>query len=225
MQFKGSIQRWLIGASVLCAASASSVLGQAAPSVKDATQNGGAGSGMTTDIPGALPGIHLITPVPNGQWTLPAGDYANTRYSPLSQVNATNVKNLKLVGSMSIGIPHGFEGQPLVVGSTMYVVTPYPNDLIALDLTKPGFPVKWKFQPNPDIRAVGIACCDVINRGPVFAAGKIIYNTLDAHTVAVDANTGQKVWETPVGDIRLGETITMAPIAVKKCGAHRHQRR
>lgn len=170
---------------------------------------------MTTDIPGALPGIHLISPVPNGQWTLPAGDYANTRYSPLSQINTTNVQKLKLVGSMSIGIPHGFEGQPLVVGSTMYVVTPFPNDLIALDLTKPGFPMKWKYEPHPDIRSEGIACCDVVNRGAVYADGKIIYNTLDAHTVAVDANTGQKVWETQVGDIKVGETITGAPIVAK----------
>jgi glucose dehydrogenase len=124
MHLQGSIQRWLIGASVLCAAFGWSIAGQAAPQAKDATQNGGAGPGMTTNVPGALPGIHLITPVPNGQWTLPAGDFANTRYSPLSQINATNVQNLKLVGSMSIGIPHGFEGQPLVVGSTMYVVPP-----------------------------------------------------------------------------------------------------
>jgi PQQ-dependent dehydrogenase (methanol/ethanol family) len=162
-----------------------------------------------------LPGIHLVSPSPNGQWLQPAGDYANTRYSPLAQINTSNVKNLKLVGSMLIGIPHGFEGQPLVVGSTLYMVTPYPNKLIALDLTKPGFPQKWAFDPHPDIRSVGIACCDTINRGAVYADGKIIYNTLDAHTVAVDANTGKEAWETKVGDIKLGETITMAPIVVK----------
>jgi PQQ-dependent dehydrogenase (methanol/ethanol family) len=170
---------------------------------------------MTNDIPGELPGIHLVSPVADGQWTQPAGDYANTRYSPLAQINTTNVQNLKMVGSMSTGIPHGFEGQPLVVGSTLYVVTPYPNNLIAYDLTQAGFPQKWIFHPHPDIRSVGIACCDVVNRGAVYADGKIIYNTLDANTVAVDANTGQKVWETQVGDIKLGETITMAPIVVK----------
>jgi PQQ-dependent dehydrogenase (methanol/ethanol family) len=170
---------------------------------------------MTTNIPGALPNIHLVSPVPDGQWTQPAGDYANTRYSPLSQINTGNVKNLHLVGTMAIGIPHGFEGQPLVVGSTMYIVTPYPNYLIALDLTKPGFPMKWKFQPHPNIQSVGIACCDTVNRGAVYADGKIIYNTLDANTVAVDAKTGKKVWETQVGNIKLGETITMAPIVVK----------
>jgi PQQ-dependent dehydrogenase (methanol/ethanol family) len=119
------------------------------------------------------------------------------------------------VGTMSTGIPNGHEGGPLVVGGTLYIVTPYPNNLIALDLTKPGFPQKWIFQPHPDITSVGIACCDVVNRGASYADGKIIYNTLDAHTVAVDANNGKLVWKTQVGDIHYGETVTMAPIIVK----------
>lgn len=171
--------------------------------------------GGTTVIPGALPGIHLVSPVPNGQWTLPAGDYANTRYSPLSQINTTNVQNLHVTATASTGIPHGHEGQPLVVDGTLYIVTPFPNNLIALDITQPGFPQKWVFKPNPDIRSQGVACCDIINRGASYADGKVIYNTLDDHTVAVDAKTGEKVWETAVGDIKFGETTTMAPLVVK----------
>ncbi len=193
----------------------SPVFGQQDSRQNKTVSNTSAEAGMTNAIPGALPGIHLVSPVPNGQWTLPAGDYANTRYSPLAQINTQNVQNLHMVSSYSVGIPHGFEGQPLVVGSTLYMVTPYPNNLIALDLTKPGFPQEWIFEPHPDIRSVGIACCDVVNRGAVYADGKIIYNTLDAYTVAVDANTGKLVWRTQVGDIQLGETITMAPIVVK----------
>jgi lanthanide-dependent methanol dehydrogenase len=174
-----------------------------------------AGDGTTMNVPGALPNIHLVSPVANGQWTMPAGDYGNLRFSPLSQIDTTNVQNLHVVGTISTGIPHGHEGQPLVIGSTLYMVTPYPNNLLAIDLTKPGLPLKWIFQPNPDIRSVGIACCDVVNRGASYADGKIIYNTLDAHTVAVDAQTGKMAWETQVGDIRYGETTTMAPIVVK----------
>lgn len=172
-------------------------------------------NGSTNDVPGALPGIHMISPAASGQWTMPAGDYGNTRYSPLDKINTHNVQNLHIAATMSTGIPHGHEGQPLVVNNTLYVVTPFPNNLIALDLTKPGFPQKWIFRPNPDIRAVGVACCDVVNRGASYADGKIIYNTLDDHTVAVGANTGQKVWETQIGDIRVGETTTMAPVVVK----------
>ncbi len=172
-------------------------------------------SGSTTDVPGALPGIHIISPVAAGQWTMPAGDYGNTRYSPLNQINTTNVQNLHISATMSTGIPHGHEGGPLVVGTTMYVVTPFPNNLIALDLTQPGFPQKWIFHPNPDPAAQGVACCDTVNRGASYADGKIIYNTLDAHTVAVDAATGAEVWRTQFGDIHYGETSTMAPVVVK----------
>ena len=60
-----------------------------------------------------------------------------------------------------------------------------------------------------------MACCDVVNRGAAYANGKIFYNTLDNHTVAVDADTGQEVWKTKLGDINRGETITMAPLVVK----------
>lgn len=166
-------------------------------------------------VPGQRSDIHLVSPVPNGDWTLPAGDYANTRYSPLSQITTENVKNLKVIGTMSTGIARGHEGQPLVVNNTMYVVTPFPNDLIALDLTKPGFPMKWKYEPRPNPQSQGVACCDVVNRGASYANGKIIYATLDNNMVAVDANTGKEVWRTQVGDINVGETTTMAPLVVK----------
>jgi lanthanide-dependent methanol dehydrogenase len=172
-------------------------------------------NGGTNAVPGQLSSIHLVSPVSDGQWTLPAGDYANTRFSPLDQINTKNVNNLKIVGTMSTGIPHGHEGQPLVVNGTLYVVTPFPNDLIALDLTKPGFPMKWKYEPRPDPQAQGIACCDVVNRGASFGDGKIVYATLDNHIVAVDANSGKEAWRTLVGDINIGETTTGAPLIVK----------
>lgn len=172
-------------------------------------------AGSTNDVPGALPGIHIISPVANGQWTMPAGDYGNTRYSPLSQINSGNVQNLHIAATMSTGIPHGHEGGPLVVGDTLYVVTPFPNNLIALDLTQPGFPQKWIFHPNPDPESQGVACCDVVNRGASYADGKIVYNTLDDNTVAVDAKSGKLVWKTKVGEIHEGETTTGAAFIVK----------
>lgn len=149
-----------------------------------------------------------------GEWTMPGRDYVNSRYSPLGEINTSNVAQLKVATSMSTGLLNGHEGQPLVVGSTMYVVTPFPNILIAVDLTKPGGAVKWTYEPNPDPRSVGIACCDVVNRGAVYANGKVIYNLLDAETVAVDAATGKPAWRTRVGDINLGETFTGAPLVV-----------
>src|ERR671913_924247 len=154
-------------------------------------------------------------PSEDGQWTMPAKNFASTRYSALNEITTGNVKNLQVAFTFSTGVNRGQESAPLVVGSTMYVLSPYPNILYALDLTKPGAPLKWQYNPKPDAAAQGVACCDVVNRGPMFAHGKIYFNTLDAHVVAVDATTGQEAWKTKVGNINIGETMTMAPLVVK----------
>jgi PQQ-dependent dehydrogenase (methanol/ethanol family) len=154
-------------------------------------------------------------PPDDGQWTMAPKDYASTRFSSLSEITTANVRGLQLAWTFSTGINRGQEAAPLVVGSTMYVVTPFPNILYALDLAQPGAPMKWKYEPKPDQSAQGVACCDVVNRGAAYWEGKIIYNTLDAHTVAVDASTGREVWRTRVGEINNGETVTMAPLVVK----------
>ncbi|HEX7180855.1 MAG TPA: methanol/ethanol family PQQ-dependent dehydrogenase [Thermoanaerobaculia bacterium] len=151
----------------------------------------------------------------DGQWLMAAKNYASTRYSGLTQINARNVRNLKVALTFSTGSLRGHEAAPLVVNGTMYIVTPFPNDLYALDLTQPGAPAKWVYHPDPEASAQGVACCDVVNRGAAYADGRIFYNTLDNHTVAVDAETGQEVWKTRLGDINKGETLTMAPIVVK----------
>src|SRR5262249_39169784 len=70
----------------------------------------------------------------DGNWTMPAKDYAATRYSALAQIKASNAKALHPVWSFSTGVLAGHEGQPLVVNNTMYVVTPWPNTLYAFDL-------------------------------------------------------------------------------------------
>src|SRR5436190_7016259 len=97
----------------------------------------------------------------------------------------------------------------------MFVVTPYPNVLYALALTEGGYTNKWKYEPEPSSAAQGVACCDVVNRGAAYDAGRVFINTLDCHTIAVDAATGKEIWNTKLGEINLGETITMAPLVVK----------
>ena len=152
----------------------------------------------------------------DGQWVMPAKNYASTRFSALNQINAGNVKNLKVAWTFSTGHDRGEEAAPLVVNNTMYVVTPFPNVLYALDLTQPGAPAKWQYKPkNLNNAAKGIACCDWVNRGCAYANGRIYFNTLDGRTCAVDADTGQEVWVTQVTDISRGESITMAPLVVK----------
>jgi PQQ-dependent dehydrogenase (methanol/ethanol family) len=150
----------------------------------------------------------------DGQWTMATKDYANMRFSGLDQINTQNAKTLKLAWTFSTGVFRGQEAAPLVVGDSMYVVTPFPNYLYALDLKKPGT-MKWKYDPKPEAAAPGEACCDWVNRGAAFADGRIFYNILDAHTVAVDAASGKEIWKTRIGEIGKGETITMAPMVAK----------
>lgn len=154
-------------------------------------------------------------PAEDGQWRWAAKDYANTRYSGLAEITTENVRTLQPAFTFSLGVLRGQEAAPLVVDSTMYVVTPFPNVLYALDLARPGAPTKWTYRPKPASSAQGVACCDVVNRGASYYDGKIFYNTLDAHTVAVDAKTGAEVWKTQVGDINIGETVTMAPLVAR----------
>jgi PQQ-dependent dehydrogenase (methanol/ethanol family) len=166
----------------------------------------------------AMGGIGAKAQVPlsnDGEWPMAARDYANTRFSPLDQINTANVRNLKVAFTFSTEVDRGQEAAPIVVGNTMYVVAPFPNYLFALDLTKPGAPMKWKFEPNPDARSQGVACCDLVNRGVAYAGGRIFMNTLDGQTIAVDAATGKEVWRVKLGNINKGETITMAPLVVK----------
>jgi PQQ-dependent dehydrogenase (methanol/ethanol family) len=151
----------------------------------------------------------------DGMWVMPARDYAATRYSNLTEITAENADRLRLVWSFSTGVLRGHEAAPLVVGSTMYIVTPFPNILYALDLSPPAGRLKWKYEPPTARAAQGVACCDVVNRGAAFADGKIFFNTLDAHTVAVDAESGKEVWRTKLGEINRGESMTMAPLVVK----------
>jgi PQQ-dependent dehydrogenase (methanol/ethanol family) len=150
----------------------------------------------------------------DGQWVRATKDYANTRYSSLDQINTGNVGSLKVAWTFDTGVARGQEAAPIVANNTMYVVSPWPNKLFALDLTNGGA-LKWTFEPNPSPAAKGEACCDWVNRGAVFADGKVIYNTLDGYTVAVDANSGKLLWRTHLADITKGETITMAPMVVR----------
>jgi len=115
----------------------------------------------------------------DGQWLMAAKDYANTRFSGLDQINTTNAKELKAAWTFSTGLVKGHEAAPIVVNNTMYVVTPFPNYLYALDLTQPGAPMKWKYDPKPQSASQGVACCDVVNRGAAYYNGRIYYNTLD----------------------------------------------
>nr|WP_281351578.1 methanol/ethanol family PQQ-dependent dehydrogenase [Propylenella binzhouense] len=151
------------------------------------------------------------------QWVMPGKNYASTRYSELDQINTGNAGRLQVAWTFSVGADRGQEAAPIVVDGMMYVVGPYagphPGSVFALDATTGE--LKWTYSPKPNLSAQGVACCDVVNRGAAYDNGKIFYNTLDNHTVALDAKTGKEVWVKQLGDISRGETMTMAPLVVK----------
>jgi len=148
------------------------------------------------------------------QWVMPTGNYGNQRYSTLDQINATNVSKLHPMWSFSTGVLRGHEGGPLVVGNTMYIHTPFPNNVFALDLNENG-KILWKYEPRQDPSVIAVMCCDTVNRGVAYGDGKIILNQADATTVALDAKTGKELWHVKNGDPAKGETMTMAPMIVK----------
>ena len=173
----------------------------------------------TVGAPGPLFGAaatapDVASPPEDGDWSIPARDYANTRYSGLTQITRENVKNLQLTHNFSTETLKGQESAVLAIKGTLYFTTSYPNYLFAIDLTKPGGAVKWKFDPKPDAAAQGVACCQPVNRGPVYSDGVLYYNAIDAHTMAVDAETGELKWKVKTGDFTRGETTNMAPIVV-----------
>ena len=145
---------------------------------------------------------------------MPTIDYANTRYSALKQITAANVGKLQVAWTFSTGVLRGHEGAPLVIGNMMYVHTPFPNNVYALDLDHDG-QIAWKYEPRQDPTVIPVMCCDTVNRGLAYGDGKILLHQSDTTLVALDAKTGKVVWSVKDGDPGKGETGTDAPMVVK----------
>jgi len=153
-------------------------------------------------------------------WVMQSGDYANTRYSPLKNIDKANVGDLQVAWSFSTGVLRGHEGGPLVIGDTMFVHTPFPNIVYALDLSEDGA-IKWKYEPRQDANVIPVMCCDTVNRGVAYVPpegdqpAKIILHQADTSVVALNADTGEQLWSVKNGDASKGETGTAAPLVVK----------
>ncbi|MFG1347700.1 methanol/ethanol family PQQ-dependent dehydrogenase [Xanthobacter autotrophicus DSM 431] len=149
-----------------------------------------------------------------GEQVLQTVDYANTRYSPLDQINSGNVGRLRAVWTFSTGVLRGHEGAPLVVGDIMYVHTPFPNVVYALDLNHEGR-ILWRYEPRQKKDVASVMCCDLVYRGLAYAEGMVFLHQADTTIVALDAKTGQKRWSAVNGDPALGESNTATVMPVK----------
>ncbi|WP_072396296.1 methanol/ethanol family PQQ-dependent dehydrogenase [Hyphomicrobium sp. CS1GBMeth3] len=147
-------------------------------------------------------------------WAMQTGDYANTRYSKLDQINTENVKDLRVVWQFSTGVLRGHEGSPLVVDNIMYVHGPFPNPVYALDLDNDQR-ILWSYEPKQDPSVIPVMCCDTVNRGVAYGEGMIILHQADTTVVALDAKTGKEMWKVVNGDPKKGETGTSAPVVIK----------
>jgi lanthanide-dependent methanol dehydrogenase len=144
-------------------------------------------------------------------WVMQLGNYSATRYSELNEINRDNVGDLQVAWTFSTGVLRGHEGGPLVIDGVMYVHTPFPNKVFALDLNDNGR-IIWRYEPEQDPNVIPVMCCDTVNRGVAYADGKIILHQADTKVVALDATTGEELWTTINGDPTKGETGTAAPL-------------
>jgi len=147
-------------------------------------------------------------------WAIQTGDYANQRYSKLDQINKDNVGDMNVAWTFSTGVLRGHEGSPLVLGDTMFVHTPFPNNVYALDLNNDGA-IKWIYEPKQNPDTIPVMCCDTVYRGVAVADGKVFLHQADTTLVALDAETGKVVWSVKNGDPAKGETNTATVLPVK----------
>ncbi|HTU54676.1 MAG TPA: PQQ-binding-like beta-propeller repeat protein, partial [Acetobacteraceae bacterium] len=144
---------------------------------------------------------------------MPSLNYSATRYSTLNQINANNASQLQPAWTFSTGVLRGHEGQPLVIGNVMYLVTPFPNTVFALDLNNDER-ILWQYTPTQNPEVIPVMCCDTVNRGVAYGDGKIILHQADNTVVALDAQTGKVDWTTPLASYKDGATGTEAPLVI-----------
>lgn len=146
-------------------------------------------------------------------WPTQLGNYQGHRYSELDQINTENVGDLSVAWQFSTGVLRGHEGGPLYVGDgRIYVHTPFPNKVFALDINDGR--MLWTYEPDQDPRAIAVMCCDTVNRGVAYADGKIFIAQAAGELVALNAEDGEVLWSAENADHTVGETHTMSPLVV-----------
>ena len=134
--------------------------------------------------------------------------YNLQRFSPLTQINKDNAKNLVPVWNYSFADDRSEESQPLVYQGVLYVTT--HNATMAVD-AKTGKQI-WKSKIDYPAETPRVVCCGIINRGAALFDGKVFRTTLDANVIALDAKTGKELWRQKAADIKEGYSMTVAPL-------------
>jgi alcohol dehydrogenase (cytochrome c) len=143
-------------------------------------------------------------------WLTYSGSYMSQRYTALDQIRPSNVGELELKWVFQAQSLESFETTPLVVDGVMYL-TEAPNTALALD-ARTGRPF-WRYQYNPS--ADSRPCCGRVNRGLAILGSTLFMATIDAKLIAIDAITGQPLWQKTIADPSAGYAMTLAPLVIK----------
>ncbi len=173
-----------------------------------ATLLAGCGSG-TADVDGKRIAAADDTP---GEWLTHGRTYGEQRFSPLTQISTTTVKDLGLAWSYDLPENRGIEATPLVADGVMYTTSSW-SIVRAFD-AKTG-KLLWEHDPQVPRKTGVKACCDSVNRGVALWQGRVYFGALDGRLISLDAKTGKKVWEVVTVDQSKPYTITGAPRIVK----------
>lgn len=133
-------------------------------------------------------------------------------FSPLEQLTPGNVAGLRVVASLPTGSRGAHGAAPVVAGDTIFIQTPFPHEVLALDLRAPDLPVKWRYRPAADSMAAGQGSGS--RNAPVVEGGRVFLTTFDGHAIALDAATGAVVWDMRIADPAQGETLVAPPTVV-----------
>ncbi|MDB5512286.1 MAG: PQQ-dependent dehydrogenase, methanol/ethanol family [Enterovirga sp.] len=132
--------------------------------------------------------------------------------APAAAITPETVRGLRLVSTFRTGNPQAHVASPQVAGDRLLVFTPFPHTLFALKVEAGHLRVDWTFRPDGNRMVEGVACCGLGLPGPAVAGDRLLLNTLDGHTIALDAATGRPLWDVPSAAVPRGETLASAPL-------------
>jgi alcohol dehydrogenase (cytochrome c) len=164
---------------------------------------------LQAQVPAGLRDVtdaRLRNPEPEN-WLMFRREYSGSGYSPLARINPANVTRLKPVWTLSTGVTEGHQSPPIVNDGVMYITTPL-NLVYAVDATNGT--VLWQYRRTLPF---DLSLMHPTNRGVALYGDKVFMATSDAVVVALNARTGEVVWEKPVADYKTGYYMTMAPLA------------
>jgi PQQ-dependent dehydrogenase (methanol/ethanol family) len=162
--------------------------------------------------PAAVDAARLLADNEPGSWLTAARSYDEQRFSPLDQINDSNVKQLGLAWYADMDTERGQESTPLVIDGAMYLTTAW-SMVKAFDI-RTGQKL-WEYDPAVAKSKAADACCDVVNRGVAAWKGNLYLGALDGRLIALDARTGKVVWSVQTTDPSLPYTITGVPRIIK----------